>query len=189
MRVLRPTLTLFVALSILTGAVYPALVTGLAHLLFPAQAEGSLIMKDGHAVASRWIGQPFASPRMFWGRPSTPGGDGPDDAMTSGGSNLARSNPAWIDSVRARAGRLRAADSTLDSVPSDLVTASGSALDPDLSPAGVYAQSPRVARARGLARAAVDSLIAQHVQGRFLGLFGEPVVNVVELNLALEGMR
>jgi K+-transporting ATPase ATPase C chain len=189
MRTIRPALILFVLLSLLTGGVYPAAVTGLAHLWFPRQAEGSLIVRDGQVVASRLIGQPFAANAMFWGRPSAPGGEGAYDAMASGGSNLARSNPAWLDSVRARVARLHAADPSLGSVPADLVTASGSALDPDVSPASAYAQSARVARARGLRKRDVDALIARHIERRFLKVFGEPVVNVVGLNLALRDAR
>jgi potassium-transporting ATPase KdpC subunit len=187
--VLRPALVLFLLLTVLTGFLYPLLVTGLAQLLFARQATGSIIMRQGHAVGSRLIGQSFSDPRYFWGRPSatTPQ---PYNGMASTGSNQGPLNPALLDAVKARIAALRAADPGNEApVPVDLVTASGSGLDPEISVAAANYQAARVARARGLSPERVQGLIAQHTQGRLLGVLGEPRVNVLELNLALDARK
>ncbi len=184
-KILRPALLLFAVLTAITGIAYPLAVTGIAKAVFPAQAAGSLIEANGKTVGSALIGQAFADPKNFWGRPSatTPG---PNNATASGGSNLGPLNPALIDTVRSRSAALRAADpgNTLP-IPVDLVTASASGLDPHISVAAARYQATRVARARGLSVAQVESLIEQHTQGTFLGFIGEPRVNVLQLNLAL----
>ena len=186
---LRPALVLFLLLTVLTGFLYPLLVTGLARLLFPQQAAGSILMRDGRAVGSRLIGQSFSAPGYFWSRPSatTPQ---PYNAAASTGSNFGPLNPALPEAVKARVAALRAADPTNSGpVPIDLVTASGSGLDPDISVAAADYQAARVARARGLAPARVQALIAQHSEGRLLEVLGEPRVNVLELNLALDALN
>ena len=186
---LRPALVLFLLLTVLTGFLYPLLVTGLARLLFPQQAAGSILMRDGRAVGSRLIGQSFSAPGYFWSRPSatTPQ---PYNAAASTGSNFGPLNPALPEAVKARVAALRAADPTNSGpVPIDLVTASGSGLDPDISVAAADYQAARVARARGLAPARVQALIAQHSEGRLLEVLGEPRVNVLELNLALDALK
>jgi K+-transporting ATPase ATPase C chain len=186
---LRPALVLFLLLSVLTGIVYPLAVTGLAQLMFPAQARGSLIMNNGQARGSRLIGQSFSDPGHFWSRPSatTPQ---PYNGTASGGSNLGPLNPALSDAVKARVAALRAADPDNNTpVPVDLVTASGSGLDPDISVAGAVYQAPRIARARGLDVAQVRGLIATHGKGSVAGILGEPRVNVLELNLALDALK
>jgi K+-transporting ATPase ATPase C chain len=168
---------------------YPLLVTGLAQLLFPHQAAGSVLTRDGHMVGSRLIGQSFSDPRYFWSRPSatTPQ---PYNGAASTGSNLGPLNPALLDAVRTRIAALHAADPDNHSpVPVDLVTASGSGLDPEVSVAAASYQAARVARARGLAPERVQALIAQHTEGRLLGVLGEPRVNVLELNLALDALK
>ena len=186
---LRPLLVLFVALSLLTGLAYPLLVTGLARSLFPWQAGGSLILQGGKPVGSALIGQNFADPGHFWGRLSatTPM---PYNATSSGGSNLGPLNPALLDAVKARIAALRAADPGNPlPVPVDLVTASGSGLDPDISPAAADYQVARVARARGLDAGRVQALVAAHTQGALWGVIGEPRVNVLRLNLALDAQK
>jgi K+-transporting ATPase ATPase C chain len=186
---LRPAVVLFLLLTALTGFIYPLAVTGLAQLLFPQQAAGSLVMRNGHAVGSRLIGQSFSDPRYFWGRPSatTPQ---PYNGTASTGSNLGPLNPALVDAVKPRIAALRAADPGNDApVPVDLVTASGSGLDPEISVAAADYQAARIARARGLAPERVRALIAQHAEGRLLGVLGEPRVNVLELNLALDALK
>lgn len=186
---LRAALVLFLLLTVLTGFLYPLVITGLAQLLFAQQATGSIIMRDGHAVGSRLIGQSFSDPRYFWGRPSatTPQ---PYNATASTGSNQGPLNPALLDAVKARIAALRAADPGNDApVPVDLVTASGSGLDPEMSLAAANYQAARVARARGFAPERVQALIAQHTAGRLLGVLGEPRVNVLELNLALDALK
>ena len=186
---LRPALVLFLLLTVLTGLLYPLLVTGLAQLLFPHQAAGSVLTRDGHMVGSRLIGQSFSDPRYFWSRPSatTPQ---PYNGTASTGSNLGPLNPALLDAVRTRIAALHAADPDNHSpVPVDLVTASGSGLDPEVSVAAASYQAARVARARGLAPERVQALIAQHTEGRLLGVLGEPRVNVLELNLALDALK
>ena len=186
---LRPAVVLFLLLTALTGFIYPLAVTGLAQLLFPQQAAGSLVMRNGHAVGSRLIGQSFSDPRYFWGRPSatTPQ---PYNGTASTGSNLGPLNPALVDAVKPRIAALRAADPGNDApVPVDIVTASGSGLDPEISLAAAAYQAARVASARGLAPERVQALIAQHTEGRLLGVLGEPRVNVLELNLALDALK
>ena len=181
---IRPALVLFVLLSALTGIGYPLLVTGVAQVAFPSAANGSLILEDGRLRGSRLIGQPFEDPRYFWGRPSAtvPA----YDAAASTGSNLGPLNPVLIDAVKRRVEALRAADPGNEArVPVDLVTASGSGLDPHVSPAAARYQVPRVARLRGVPAARLEALVLEHTEGRLLGVIGEPVVNVLELNLAL----
>ncbi|MGC8724060.1 MAG: potassium-transporting ATPase subunit KdpC [Acidobacteriota bacterium] len=173
-------------LTVLLGVAYPLIVTGLADLLFPRQASGSLILRNGRAVGSTLIGQPFSEARYFWGRPSATS-PFPYNAALSGGSNLGPTNPELAARVEARIRALREADPAQSApVPVDLVTASASGLDPDISPAAALYQVPRVARARNLSEAQVRALVEKHVTGRALGLFGEPTVNVLELNLALD---
>src|SRR5499427_2227289 len=183
---IRPALLMLVVLTVITGVVYPLIVTGVAQLAFPHQASGSLIVRNGVVVGSSWIGQEFSDPKYFWGRLSatTP----PYNAGASSGSNLGPTNPALFDAVKARIVALRVADSSATRpVPVDLVTASASGLDPHVSLAAAEYQAPRVARARGLAIEAVRTRITEHTTGRWLGVIGEPVVNVLELNLALDG--
>ncbi|OZI66080.1 potassium-transporting ATPase subunit KdpC [Bordetella genomosp. 1] len=187
--VLRPALTLFVALSLVTGLAYPLASTGLAGLLFPQQAAGSLIERDGTLVGSRLIGQAFSEPQYFWGRPSATAPMA-YNAAASGGANLGPTNPALASAIAARAQALRDADPGNEApVPVDLVTASGSGLDPHISPAAAEYQVARVARARGLATEPVRALVAAHTLAPALGLLGEPVVNVLELNLALDALH
>lgn len=186
---LRPAFVLFAALSLLCGIAYPLAVTGLAQTLFPAQAAGSLIVKDGKTVGSALIGQHFGDPRYFWGRPSATAPE-PYNAQASGGSNLGPLNPALAEAVQGRIAALRAADpGNTAPVPIDLVTASASGLDPHISVAAARYQAPRVARLRGLAPAQVEALIERHSQGRWLGFLGEPRVAVLPLNLALDGLH
>lgn len=183
---LRPALTLFVLLSAVTGIVYPVAVTGIAKVLFPDAAEGSLIVENGKPVGSRLIGQNFTDPKYFWGRPSATG-PMPYNASASSGSNQGPLNPALKDAIKARIDALKASDpSQTAPIPEDLVTASGSGLDPQISPAAARWQAPRVARIRGLNVAEVNTLIDAHTEGRQLGLLGEPRVNVLVLNLALD---
>jgi len=183
---LRPALTLFVALSLITGLAYPLAVTGVAQVLFPHQANGSLVLKDGKPVGSELIGQAFADPRYFWSRPSATV-PMPYNAANSGGSNLAPTAPALVDAVKARIEALHAADpGNTAPVPVDLVTASASGLDPHISRAAADYQAARVARVRGLPVEQVRALVAQHAEGRWLGFIGEPRVNVLALNLALD---
>ena len=187
---LRPALLSFIALTAITGLAYPLLVTGLARTLFPRQAEGSLIRREGRVIGSEWIGQSFTSPGDFWGRPSaTVDGEGkplPYNGANSGGSNLAPSNPRLKEAVQERVAALRSADpGATGPVPVDLVTASGSGLDPHISPAAAAYQTHRVAKARGLDETKVRELIAAHTEGAQLGFLGEPRVNVLKLNLAL----
>jgi len=186
---LRPALVLFLLLTVLTGFLYPLVVTGLAQLLFPARAAGSLVTRDGHAVGLRLIGQSFSDPKYFWSRPSatTPQ---PYNGTASTGSNLGPLNPALRDAIKPRVAALRAADPGNSApVPIDLVTASASGLDPEISLAAANYQAARVARARGLAPERVQALIAQHAEGTLLGVLGEPRVNVLELNLALDALK
>ncbi|HEV2363942.1 MAG TPA: potassium-transporting ATPase subunit KdpC [Caulobacteraceae bacterium] len=187
--ILRPAIVLLILLTAITGIAYPLVVTGVAKILFPGQAAGSLIVENGKAVGSRLIGQPFSDPKYFWSRPSATSPQ-PYNGLSSGGSNLGPLNPALTDAVKARIAALRAADPTNRApVPVDLVTASGSGLDPDISLAAAYYQADRVARVRHLTVDRVRALIASHAKGRSLGLLGEPRVNVLELNLALDSMK
>ena len=184
---LRPALVLLAVLSVVTGLAYPALVTAIAQVAFPLQANGSLIARDGKAVGSSLIGQPFDDPKYFWGRPSATA-PLPYNAAASSGSNLGPTNPAQLEAVKGRVDALRAADpGNTGWVPVDLVTASGSGLDPHISPAAALYQVPRVAKARKLDPGAVHALVAQHTEGRTFGILGEPRVNVLALNLALDG--
>jgi K+-transporting ATPase ATPase C chain len=180
---LRPALSLLFTLSVLTGLLYPALVTGLAQALFPVAANGSLIEGADGPLGSTQVGQGFADPGRFWSRPSAVS----YNASTSSGSNLGPSNPALHDAVKARIEALRTADpGNASPVPVDLVTASGSGLDPHLSPAAALYQVPRVARARGLSEQQVRGLVEARIERRSFGLLGEPRVNVLLLNLDLE---
>lgn len=183
---IRPAVSLFLVLTVVTGVVYPLAVSGVAHAVFPHQAAGSLIVKDGKAVGSALIGQHFTEPGHFWGRPSATS-PMPYNASGSGGSNLGPLNPALIDAVKARMAALKAADpaNTLP-IPVDLVTASASGLDPHISIAAAQYQAARVARVRGLPVQDVQAAIARHSEGRWWGFLGEPRVNVLELNLALD---
>src|SRR5262249_9034046 len=184
---IRPALVLLILLSVVTGLIYPAVVTGVAQIVFPRQANGSLIVRDGKVVGSSLIGHPFDDPKSFWGRPSATS-PFPYNAASSSGSNQGPTNPALYDAVKGRVEALRAADpGNIAPVPVDLVTASASGLDPHISPAAALYQLPRVAKARKLDEAAVQKLVAQHTEGRWLGVLGEPRVNVLELNLALDG--
>ncbi len=183
---IRPAISLFVLLSVITGLVYPSLVTGVAQLAFLAAAKGSLIIKDGKPVGSELIGQNFTEPKYFWGRSSATGPI-PYNAAASSGSNQGPLNPALADAVKGRVEALRAADpGNTKPVPIDLVTASASGLDPHISPAAAEYQADRVARTRKLDANVVRRLVAQHTQGRDLGVFGEPRVHVFRLNLALD---
>ena len=187
--ILRPAITLLIVMTVVTGIAYPLVVTGVAKVLFPTQAAGSLIVKDGKPVGSRLIGQPFSDPKYFWGRPSATSPQ-PYNGISSGGSNLGPLNPALTDAVKARIAALHAADPTNHApVPVDLVTASGSGLDPDISLAAAYYQADRLARVRHLRVDRVRALIADRAEGRWLGVIGEPRVNVLELNLALDTMK
>ncbi|GMV49834.1 MAG: Potassium-transporting ATPase KdpC subunit [Nitrospirae bacterium] len=186
---LKQALMVFLALAVLTGVVYPLAVTGLAQVLFPHQANGSLIVQDGKLIGSELIGQPFNAPGYFWSRPSATS-PFPYNAAASSGSNLGPTNPALAEAVKARIAALRSADPDNDSpIPVDLVTASGSGLDPHISPAAAAYQVKRVARARGLDAADVQRLVARHIERRQFGLLGEPRANVLLLNLALDKMR
>jgi len=185
----RPALVLFALLTLLTGIVYPLAITGISQLVFPDEASGSLIVRDGHVIGSRLIGQAFSAPRYFWSRPSatTPQ---PYNALSSGGSNLGPLNPALTAAVKARIAQLRAADPGNNaSVPVDLVTASASGLDPDISLAAAEYQAARVARLRQLPLERVRALIDAHAKGPLWGFLGAPRVNVLELNLALDGLK
>ena len=194
---LRPALTLFIVLSLITGLAYPLLVTGIAQTAFPAAANGSLIERDGKVIGSRLIGQPFSDPKHFWSRPSATGPMA-YNASSSGGSNLGPLNPALADAVKARIAALREAQRGLAPgladpvnnapVPVDLITASGSGLDPHISRAAADYQAARVAKARGLPEAQVRALIDLHSEGAWLGLIGEALVNVLALNLALDAL-
>lgn len=187
--ILRPALVLFVLLSALTGLVYPLAVTGAAQSVFPAQAAGSLVVRDGKPVGSTLIGQNFSDPRHFWGRPSATA-PMPYNASASSGSNQGPLNPALTEAVKGRIEALRAADpGNTQPVPVDLVTASASGLDPHISPAAARYQAARVARLRGMPADHVAQLIQDHTETPLLGLLGEPRVNVLALNLALDAAR
>jgi len=184
---LRPALMILLLMTLLTGVAYPLVVTGIAQALFPAQANGSLVVKDGKPVGSTLIGQPFDDPKYFWSRPSATSPFA-DNAGSSSGSNLSPSNPDLVKAVQGRVDALRAADpGNTAPVPVDLVTASGSGLDPHISPAAALYQVPRVAKVRKLDPETVRQLVERHTEGRFLGFLGEPRVNVLTLNLALDG--
>lgn len=183
---LRSALMVFFILTIVTGVAYPLAVTGIAQLLFPHQANGSLIYKDGKPIGSTLVGQPFDDPKYFWGRPSATA-PFPYNASASSGSNLGPTNPVLIETVKTRVAALKAADPRNDApVPVDLVTASGSGLDPHISPAAAEYQVRRVTRARGAEEGFVRTLVSQHTEGRQMGMLGERRVNVLALNLALD---
>jgi K+-transporting ATPase KdpC subunit len=176
-------------LTVITGLVYPALVTGIAQVAFPFQANGSLVYHHGQLTGSALIGQPFSDPKYFWGRPSATS-PCPYNAAASAGSNLGPTNPELLARVKERVEALRRSYPGSDrQIPVDLVTASGSGLDPHLSPAAALYQVPRVARARGLSAPTVTGLVAQHLENRWFGILGEPHVNVLELNLALDDLK
>ena len=186
---IRPAIVLLLVMTVLTGIAYPLVVTAIAQVVFPDQAAGSVFLKDGKAVGSRLIGQAFHDPKYFWSRPSatTPQ---PYNALSSGGSNLGPLNPALTDGIKSQVDALHAADPANQApIPVDLVTASASGLDPDISLAAAYYQAARVARVRGLDPEAVRTLVAAHSEAKLLGILGEPRVNVLELNLALEALR
>jgi K+-transporting ATPase ATPase C chain len=186
---LRPAIIGFLLLTLLTGVAYPLLVTVISQATMSSKANGSLIVKDGKPVGSSLIGQSFSDPKYFWGRPSATG-PVPNNAGASSGSNLGPTNPALMDAVKARVQALRDTDpSNTQAVPVDLVTASASGLDPHISPAAAQYQLARVARIRNLNPDAVHKLVAEHTEGRQFGILGEPRVNVLELNLALDAAR
>src|SRR6516225_9146529 len=183
-----PALRMLVLMTALTGVVYPLLMTGIAQVVFPKAANGSLIVENGKTLGSELIGQPFDDPKYFWSRPSATSPQ-PYNGASSGASNQGARNPALADAVKDRIKALRDADQDNKApVPVDLVTASGSGLDPHISVAAAEYQLPRIARVRGIAAGKVRELVAAHTEGRTLGLLGEPRVNVVELNLALDGV-
>jgi K+-transporting ATPase ATPase C chain len=187
--ILRPALVMFTVLTLATGVAYPLVVTGAAQSLFPAQASGSLIVRDGKPVGSALIGQNFSDPGHFWGRPSATG-PMPYNAAASSGANQGPLNPALMDAVKGRIEALKAADpGNTASVPVDLVTASASGLDPHISPAAARYQVARVARARKLPLEKVQALVGQHTEQPLLAVLGEAQVNVLQLNLALEALR
>jgi K+-transporting ATPase ATPase C chain len=195
LREIRPAIVVLVALTLITGLAYPLAMTGIAKVVFNHQAEGSLVERDGKVVGSALIGQEFKSDKYFHGRPSATSAPDPTDptktvaapynAANSGGSNLGPSNKALIDRVQGDIDRLKKQNPSA-AVPADLVTTSASGLDPDISPEAAYFQIPRVAKARNLAEDRVRQLVGEHIEDRFLGLLGEPRVNVLLLNLALD---
>jgi K+-transporting ATPase ATPase C chain len=185
-KLLRQSFMLLLLMTVITGVLYPLAATGLAQLIFPHQANGSLIVKNGKPIGSVLIGQSFTEPKYFWGRPSATTPNAYNGASSSG-SNLGPTNPALTDAVKQRIAALRAADpGNMAPVPVDLVTASGSGLDPQISPAAAQYQLARVAKVRGMPEAKIQALVTQFTDGRQLGLLGEPRVNVLQLNLALD---
>jgi potassium-transporting ATPase KdpC subunit len=198
LRELRPAIVLVVILTLITGLLYPLVMTGIAGVLFPSQAQGSLVTADGKVVGSSLIGQEFTSDKYFHGRPSATTAADPNDssktvsapynAANSGGSNLGPTNKALIDRVKADVDKLKQENPSA-LVPIDLVTTTGSGLDPDISPEAALFQVPRVAKARNLPEDRLRQLVNEHVEGRLLGLFGEPRVNVLALNMALDGLK
>ena len=188
-RLIRPAVSLLVLMTVLLGIVYPLIITGVANVAFPRQAQGSLIYKDGKLIGSTLIGQSFSDPKYLWGRPSATSPQ-PYNGLASSGSNLGPLNPALLDAVKANVKALRDADpNNRQPIPVDLVTASASGLDPEISPAAALYQAARVARARNVPVALVETLIRTHERGRLFGFIGERRVNVLKLNLALDRMR
>ncbi len=185
MAYLRPSLVLTLLLTLIVGLGYPLLTTGLAQLLFADQANGSLVYQQSRSIGSALIGQQFSQPGYFWGRPSATA-EMPYNSLASGGSNLAISNPAQSQALQQRVSALRQAHGDAEPIPVDLLTASGSGLDPHISPAAAQYQAERVAKARGLSSAQIAQLIAQHTQWATPNFIGEPAVNVLQLNLALD---
>jgi len=194
---IRPAIVMIVVMTVLTGLAYPLAMTGIAEAVFPDQAHGSLVVKDGKVIGSRLIGQNFADDKYFHGRPSATTEPDPKDpnktvpvpyaADNSVGSNLGPTNQALVDRVKEDAAKLKVENSA--SIPVDLVTTSASGLDPDITPAGALFQVPRVAKARNLPEEKVRQLVTDHIEGRLLGVVGEPHVNVLELNLALDALK
>ena len=188
-RLIRNSVMMLLLLTLVTGVIYPLVTTGIAQVLFPSQANGSLVMKDGKPIGSTLIGQSFTEPKYFWGRPSATSPQ-PNNGLSSGGSNLGPTNPALADAVKQRIADLHTADpGNKAPVPVDLVTASGSGLDPEISPAAAQYQLARVARTRGLSVEQVGVLVEKATSGRQLGVLGEPRVNVLQLNLALDALQ
>jgi K+-transporting ATPase ATPase C chain len=198
MKHIRPAIVMIIAMTVITGIIYPLLMTGIAQTVFPYQANGSLIEKDGKVIGSALIGQSFTSDKYFHGRPSATTEPDPKDptktvpvpyaADNSAGSNLGPTSKALVDRVKDDAAKL-AAENPNTPIPSDLVTTSASGLDPDITPAGALFQVPRVAKARGLAEDKVRQLVEDHITGRLIGIIGEPHVNVLRLNLALDELK